>query len=117
MTTSTYNAGGQLTGTDASGTLTTFTYDASGNLAAEVTSAGTRSYTWDYDDRLTDIEYPDSSETNYTYNFDGQRLTKVRAGRRPGSPTMGRRSCWSATATMRPRCATPTRAARSTTTS
>ena len=45
MTTSTYNAGGQLIGTDASGTLTTFTYDASGNLSAEVTSAGTRSYT------------------------------------------------------------------------
>ncbi len=80
VTTSTYNAGGQLIGTDASGTLTTFTYDASGNLAAEVTSAGTRSYTWDYDDRLTDIEYPDSSETNYTYNSAGQRLTKVEGG-------------------------------------
>ena len=80
VTTSTYNAGGQLTGTDASGTLTTYTYDASGNLAAEVTSAGTRSYTWDYDDRLTDIEYPDSSETNYTYNSAGQRLTRVEGG-------------------------------------
>ena len=80
MTTSTYNAGGQLIGTDALGTLTTFTYDASGNLAAEVTSAGTRSYTWDYDDRLTDIEYPDSSESSYSYNAYGQRLTKVEGG-------------------------------------
>jgi len=41
VTTSTYNAGGQLIGTDASGTLTTYTYDASGNLAAEVTSTRT----------------------------------------------------------------------------
>ncbi len=80
MTTSTYNAGGQLTGTDASGTLTTYTYDASGNLAAEVSGAGTRSYAWDYLNRLTDIEYPDSSETNYIYNSAGQRLAKVEGG-------------------------------------
>ncbi len=43
-----------------------------GNLQAEVTSAGTRSYAWDYDDRLTDIEYPDSSTVAFAYNAAGR---------------------------------------------
>ncbi len=90
VTTSTYNAGGQLIGTDASGTLTTFTYDASGNLAAEVTSAGTRSYTWDYDDRLTQLENPDSSTVAFAYNAAGRLSGRTETSAEDSTTVEGR---------------------------
>ncbi len=61
-----------------------YTYDVAGNRTAVTTAAGTESYTLDSLSRITGVTYPNGDAVGYTYDSNGNRLTKTING---GPPT------------------------------
>jgi RHS repeat-associated protein len=56
---------------------TTYTYDTLGNLAGVNQGGQTRSYTYDMLSRLTQAATPESGTVNFTYDANGNVLTRV----------------------------------------
>jgi len=80
-TTMAYDAANQLTSethTGPGGTLKSFsyTYDAVGNRKSVTTPAGTETYVLDALNRITSATYTNGDLVEYTYDADGNRLTK-----------------------------------------
>lgn len=78
----TYDVAGRLTSVvhaGGGGTLQTFTYalDAVGNRTSVTSLAGTENYTLDAINRLTNVTYPNGDVVGYTYDANGNRLTKT----------------------------------------
>ena len=77
-TTYTYNANNQLTTeTIDSDTILTYSYDLNGNLLEKGDGSDTTLYTWDYDNRLSTVNST-LVTVNYSYDADGNRLSKTR---------------------------------------
>lgn len=93
----TYNAIGNLTAKGPTGGLAAYTYPASGASSVRphaVTSVGAAAYgydadgnmssragktlTWNADNTLASLTGPDNVQESYTYDTDGQRLTRQR---------------------------------------
>ena len=47
------------------GVIKDYTYDDNGNLTQRVDGADTTSFDWSFDNRLTEITYPDSSSDSF----------------------------------------------------
>lgn len=68
-----YNAANQLvSASDGS----SYAYDANGNRISKTVGGQTTTYTWDGFDRLTRIDFPNSTHAAYTYDASGRRLSK-----------------------------------------
>jgi RHS repeat-associated protein len=81
----TYDAAGRTTAVNhtlAANTLQGFTYnlDAAGNRTGVTSTAGSESYTLDALSRITNVSYPGGSSVSYTYDHNGNRLTKTAGG-------------------------------------
>ncbi|MCS6862142.1 MAG: RHS repeat protein [Abditibacteriales bacterium] len=50
-----------------------FTYDANGNTLSRTVGGQTTSYTWDYENKLTQMTYPNGTTNTFTTNTDGVR--------------------------------------------
>ncbi len=72
----TYNAMNQML---TAGNMS-FAYDANGNTASKTVNGQTTAYTWDYENKLTRIDYPNSTNNTFTTNADGQRMTANDSG-------------------------------------
>ncbi|MGH9201957.1 MAG: hypothetical protein ACRD2A_12070, partial [Vicinamibacterales bacterium] len=67
-----------ITHTGPGGTLKSFTYthDAVGNRKSVTSGAGTESYMFDALNRITSATYTNGDLVEYTYDANGNRLTK-----------------------------------------
>jgi RHS repeat-associated protein len=76
-TTYTYNAGNELSTSQASAGITTYTFDGDGNLRTTL-APGSQSATntWDGENRLATVALPSGIVNTFTYNADGQRIGK-----------------------------------------
>ncbi|MGI8551874.1 MAG: RHS repeat-associated core domain-containing protein, partial [Dehalococcoidia bacterium] len=81
-TSETYDAAGRLTGISHTGpnstTLRHFSYtlDAAGNRPAVASEGGSETYTLDAANRLTNATYPQGDTASYSYDGNGNMLTK-----------------------------------------
>ncbi|MCS6860677.1 MAG: hypothetical protein NZT92_10205, partial [Abditibacteriales bacterium] len=57
-----------------------FTYDANGNTVSRTVGGQTTTYTWDYENKLTQITYPNGTANTFTTNADGVRMTANDSG-------------------------------------
>ncbi len=79
-TTYTYNAGNRLTLiTDPSSNLTTNTYDNNGNLTVTNANGTVTTNTWTYENRLRTVTLATPTTTTFTYDGDGLRRQTVTA--------------------------------------
>ena len=60
--------------------LTTHSYDAPGNLTLENLSGSLTSYQYDNENRLTQIQFPAGTRSTYSYNGYGLRRSAFEAG-------------------------------------
>ncbi len=56
--------------------MTTSTYNANGNLLTENAGGALTTYSWDYENRLIGVSSPSGTET-YSYSADGMREDKA----------------------------------------
>lgn len=57
----------------------TYALDAAGNRTQNTTPTGNETYTYDNLDRLTNVTYPDTTNTGYSFDQTGNRLTMTTA--------------------------------------
>jgi RHS repeat-associated protein len=79
VTTYTYNAANQITGSLSATAETVFFFDANGNMTHKWEPSGVTQYTWDFENRLRQVASP-SGVTNFGYNADGIRVFKESGG-------------------------------------
>lgn len=70
----TYNEANQLI---KSSDGTTYAYDKNGNLKTKNTAGQKTTYTWDDENHLVRIDYADGSNSRYTYDGLGRRISKT----------------------------------------
>ncbi len=79
-TTYTYNQENQLIHSITDGLTTTYVYDNNGNLIKKTEDTGTTDYAYDYENRLTQITYPDTTTSEYQYDGTGKRIQSIENG-------------------------------------
>ena len=55
---------------------TNYTYDANGNTLSKIDTSGVTTYQYDYENKLTRIDYPDGTYSEYGYDPFGNRIKK-----------------------------------------
>ncbi|MBF5042238.1 hypothetical protein FGE12_07500 [Aggregicoccus sp. 17bor-14] len=77
-TNNTFNQVTALTSSGAGGATssTAFAYDPDGNLSTETTGTQVRRHVYDREDRLRELQLPDGTKYQYTYDANGQRVSQ-----------------------------------------
>lgn len=69
---------------NSNSSITNFTYDANGNITQKIKGIEWWKYYYDYENRLTEAEYFDGTQTTilgeYCYDSDGKRIKKQENG-------------------------------------